>query len=211
MYFRDELVQLLKDWFKSLNGQGLTESGKLAWLLLYASLPAATVGFLAEEFIAGTLRSSTVIATATLVFAGVLWFADKMGECKLSLKELGHRRAVRIGFAQCLALIPGTSRSGITISMALLCGLNRQAASKFSFLLSIPIIAGSGLLQGIALFSGSAQGEFDLVLLFMSSNVALLTALLCIHTFLTLIDKIGFLPFIIYRLILGVCLYLWLV
>ena len=95
--------------------------------------------------------------------------------------------------------------------MALLCGLNRQAASKFSFLLSIPIIAGSGLLQGIALFSGSALREFDLVMLFMSSNVALLTALLCIHTFLTLIDKIGFLPFIIYRSILGVCLYLWLV
>ena len=95
--------------------------------------------------------------------------------------------------------------------MALLCGLNRQAASKFSFLLSIPIISGSGLLQGIALFSGSALREFDLVMLFMSSNVALLTALLFIHTFLTLIDKIGFLPFIIYRLILGVCLYLWLV
>ena len=68
------------------------------------------------------------------------------------------------GFAQCLALIPGTSRSGITISMALFCGLTRQAASKFSFLLSIPIIAGSGLLQGIALFSDSALGEFDLLM-----------------------------------------------
>ena len=80
VYFRDELARLLKDWFKSLKGQGLTESGKLVWLLLYASLPAAIVGFLAEGFIAGTLRSSAVIAAATLVFAGVLWFADKMGE-----------------------------------------------------------------------------------------------------------------------------------
>ena len=211
VYFRDELARLLKDWFKSLKGQRLTESGKLAWLLLYASLPAAIVGFLAEGFVAGTFRSRSVIATATLVFAGVLWFADKMGECKLSLKELDHRRALWVGFAQCLALIPGTSRSGITISMALLCGLNRQAASKFSFLLSIPIIAGSGLLQGIALFSDSARREFDLVMLFMASGVALLTALLCIHAFLTLIDNIGFLPFIIYRLILGLCLYLWLI
>ena len=211
VYFRNDLVQLLKNWLKSLAGQGLTESGKLAWLLLYASLPAAIVGFLAEELIVGTLRSSAVIATATLVFAGVLWFADKMGECKLSLKELGHRRALWIGFAQCLALIPGTSRSGITMSMALLCGLDRQAASKFSFLLSIPIIAGSGLLQGIALFGDSALREFDLVMLFMAFSVALLTALLCIHAFLTLIDRIGFLPFIIYRLILGVCLYLWVI
>ena len=211
MYFSDDLVQLLKDWFKSLTGQGLTESGKLAWLLLYASLPGAIVGFLAEGFIAGMLRSSAVIAAAPLVFARVLWFADKMGECRLSLNELGHRRALWIGFAQCLALIPGTSRSGITISMALLCGLNRQAASKFSFLLSIPIVTGSGLLQGIALFRDSAMREFDLVMLFMASIVALLTALLCIHAFLTLIDKIGFLPFIIYRLILGVFLYLWLI
>ena len=211
VYFRDDLLQLLKDWFKSLTGQWLTESGKLAWLLLYASLPAAILGILAKGFIADTLRSSAVIATATLVFAGVLWFADKMGECKLSLKELDHRRALWIGFAQCLALIPGTSRSGITISMALLCGLNRRAASKFSFLMSIPIIAGSGLLQGIALFSDSALRDFDLVMLFMASSVALLTALLCIHALLTLIDKIGFLPFIIYRLILGVCLYLWLI
>ena len=114
VYFSDDLVLLLKDWFKSLTGQGLTESGKLAWLLLCASLPAGIVGFLAEGFIAGTLRSSAVIAAATLVFAGVLWFADKMGECRLSLNELGHRRALWIGFAQCLALIPGTSRSGIT-------------------------------------------------------------------------------------------------
>ena len=211
VYFRDDLAQLLKDWFKSLAGQGLTESGKLAWLLLYASLPAAIVGLLAEGLIAGTLRSSAVIATATLVFAWVLWSADKMGECKLSLKELGHRRALWIGFAQCLALIPGTSRSGITISMALFCGLTRQAASKFSFLLSIPIIAGSGLLQGIALFSDSALGEFDLLMMFMAFSVALLTALLCIHAFLTLIDRIGFLPFIIYRLILGICLYLWVI
>jgi len=211
VYFRNDLVQLLKDWLKSLAGQGLTESGKLAWLLLYASLPAAIAGFLAEGLIVGTLRSSVVIATATLVFAGVLWFADKTGECKLSLKELGHGRALWIGFAQCLALIPGTSRSGITISMALLCGLDRHAASKFSFLLSIPIIAGSGLLQGIALSGDSSLREFDLVMLLMAFSVALLTALLCIHAFLTLIDRVGFLPFIIYRLILGAGLYLWVI
>ena len=209
VYFRDDLARMIRGCFESLTEQRPTESAKLAWLLLYASVPAATVGFLAEEFIAGTLRSGVVIATATLFFAGVLWLADHNGERKLGLQELDSKRALWIGLGQCLALIPGTSRSGITISMALFCGLDRRAASKFSFLLSIPIIVGSGLLQAYALLNDGALLEVDLLMLFMAMSVALFTALLCIHAFLSLIDRVGFFPFIVYRLILGVSLFLW--
>tara|TARA_B100001057_G_scaffold368894_1_gene372490 strand:- start:3499 stop:4317 length:819 start_codon:yes stop_codon:yes gene_type:complete len=209
VYFRNDLALLIREWLGSLTRQRRTESSKLAWLLLCASIPVGIVGFLAEEFVAGYLRSSAVIAAATMVFALVLWLADQRGEQKLSLLELNFKRALWIGCGQCLALIPGTSRSGITISVGLLCGLDRRAASKFSFLLSIPTIAGSGLLQANSLLNDGAAGEVDPVMLLMALLVALVVGVLCIHAFLSLIDRLGFLPFIVYRLVLGVCLYLW--
>jgi undecaprenyl-diphosphatase len=108
-----------------------------------------------------------------------------------------------IGFAQVLALIPGTSRSGITTTAALFCGLDRASASRFSFLLSIPVIAGAALLLMIDLLQ---QAQVDWGGLLYALVVAMVTAFACIHWFLNIINRVGFLPFVIYRLLLGLVL-----
>jgi len=112
-----------------------------------------------------------------------------------------------IGFAQVLALIPGTSRSGITMTTALLCDLNRESAAKFSFLLAVPIIVATGLLKSIELVN-SPQASIQLLSLAYAITLSAVVAWTCIHFFLQLINRIGFLPFVIYRVILGLLLFL---
>jgi undecaprenyl-diphosphatase len=118
------------------------------------------------------------------------------------LRDLTWRTVTFIGFAQALALIPGTSRSGITMTAALLCDLNRESAARFSFLLAVPIIVATGLLKSIELVN-SPQGSIQLLSLTYAITLSAVVAWTCIHFFLQLITRIGFLPFVIYRVILG--------
>jgi undecaprenyl-diphosphatase len=118
---------------------------------------------------------------------------------------MSWKTAMLIGFSQVLALIPGTSRSGVTMTAALFCNLDRAAAARFSFLLAIPIITASGLLRGIQLLqAGTASVEWFVLL--YAIFISALVAYLCIHYFLRLIERIGFLPFVIYRVLLGIAL-----
>ena len=202
IYFRTEVGQITFGGLNSLRGKW-SDDGRMAWLLVLATIPAALAGLIFEDFIESNLRSSAVIAYATLVGAALLFVADRYGKGNREIANLGWKLVLIIGVAQASALIPGTSRSGITMTAALLVGLNATSAAKFSFLMSIPIILLSGGWQALQLV-GVADTPWPTIA--VATLVSGLSAYLCIHYFLKLIQKIGFMPFIIYRVILGLLL-----
>ena len=201
-FFRRDIVELTQAWFLSLRGQHGQESA-LAWSIVAATIPAGLAGLLFHDFIETHLRSALVIAITTIVFGLLLGFADVFGRRIKSLSQLTLPSSVVIGLAQALALIPGTSRSGITMTAALLLGYERQAAARFSFLLSIPLITLSGGYKTAELIQ---EGGGDITTLLVGTLIAAISAWVCIHYFLRFIDKIGMWPFVIYRLLLGALL-----
>ncbi|MGB5324809.1 MAG: undecaprenyl-diphosphate phosphatase [Pseudomonadales bacterium] len=212
-YYRHELRQMASAWCSSLlPGRTLDVStnaqARLAWLLVLATLPALLAGLVGKSFVEQHLRSTAVIATTTIVFGLLLGLAEWRGRQVRQAVTLSANLAVLIGLAQVLALVPGTSRSGVTITAAVLLGMSRREAANFSFLLSIPIIAAAGMLLSLDLLD--APGEFDPVLLGMAVLVSALSAWSCIALFLRLIERIGLMPFVWYRLALGAVL-LWFV
>ncbi len=172
--------------------------------IAFASLPVVVVGFTLRGWVENELRSALVIASSTLAFGLALWWADiKRGERQL----LTWRDALLIGLAQAIAIIPGTSRSGVTITVALLLGLSRTAAARVAFLLAIPAISGAALVTGLELPAEAWQGQFaDLAL---GIAIAAVSAYLCIRLFVGLIERTGLLPYVCYRLALGLALLLF--
>lgn len=204
-YFRVSLLALFKAWVSSIKTRSLVvEDARLAWAVLMGTIPVGLVGLLAQGYIETELRSPLVIAITTLVFAALLWFADVYGRGKRSEKSLNWRDVVFIGCLQAVALIPGTSRSGITITAALLLGLSRVAAARFSFLLAIPVIFLSAGKTIVDLSQTSVA--VDWMALVLGAMLSAVMAFLCIHYFLKLIEGIGMMPFVIYRFVLGVVL-----
>ncbi len=200
IYFRSEVVALLKAWFGSLSGSHNGES-RLAWWIIVGTIPAGLFGLLAKDLIEIYLRSAWVIAGTTIVFGLVLWWADAKAKQVKSEYELTLSNAIFIGMAQAIALIPGTSRSGITMTAGLMLGLTRESAARFSFLLSIPVIIMSGGYMSLGFLDEGVivnwnELAYGVVLSFVS-------AYLCITFFLSVISKMGMLPFVIYRLLLG--------
>ena len=205
-YFRHDILQLLVAWLKNLTQRQTSEDSRLAWLIIIATVPGALAGLFANDLVENYARSGYVIGSTSTLFALLLWYADKRVDPGRSLSELTWRQALFVGFAQALALIPGTSRSGITMTAALFCGLTRQAAAKLSFFLAIPIIFGSFTLRGTELVNAGAPGGYLLPLVY-GVFVSGLVAFACIHYFMQLIERIGFLPFVIYRIGLAVVLF----
>ncbi|MEW7981547.1 MAG: undecaprenyl-diphosphate phosphatase [gamma proteobacterium symbiont of Phacoides pectinatus] len=207
-YFRVEILFMARDFFASLGPKGVSsKNSRMVWMIVLSTLPILFFGKLFVAQVQGDLRSTAVIAAATIVFALPLFWWDRHGAQERDEFSLGWREALIIGLFQALALIPGTSRSGITITAALMLGLTR-AAARFSFLLSIPTILMSGGLVAMELLLGDQgiQGAWGDLLL--GAVLAFLSALGCIHLFLRLIERIGMLPFVIYRLLLGTLLFL---
>jgi len=152
-------------------------------------------------------RSLVLIGATSIGFGLLLFVSDRFGNKQRSLADINWKTALLIGFSQVFALIPGTSRSGVTMTAALFCNLDRAAAARFSFLLAIPIITASGLLRGIELLQVGTDSVDWLILLY-AIFISAVVAYFCIHYFLRLIEKIGFLPFVIYRVLLGIALIL---
>lgn len=202
VYFRKEVLAMATAWLGSVVGRGLNADARLAWAVLFGTLPVVIAGVVFKDFIEQNLRSPIVIAVATIVFGLVLAWADIRGRRRRDEYSLTWSDVIIIGIAQALALIPGTSRSGITMTAALVLGLTRQAAARFSFLLSIPAIAGSGLLLTLDLLEQPGPDAWSVLL--TGATVAAISAYLCIHVFLKLLERIGMLPFVVYRLILGI-------
>ena len=199
-YFKNEI----KDTFNQINVQKSIFSNNLLTNLFISSLPTLFLGFLFVNFIDNNLRNTLVISVTTIFFALVLWIATLRAPRKNELAEISLNEALIIGLAQSISLIPGTSRSGITISAGLLLGLDTKTATKFSFLMSIPTIGAIAAYQILSLDLDNLVGyiQFNVLGLFVSFLVAYFT----IDIFMKFIEKIGFLPFIIYRLVLGMLL-----
>lgn len=206
MYFRRDIVVLWFSWINSVTKRIMTPEARLAWGVLLGTIPAGLVGLAFKDVIEVYLRSPLVIAATTIVFGLLLWVADRRSKLVRDEYSLSWQDFLVIGGAQAMALIPGTSRSGITITAALLLGLTREAAARYSFLLSIPIIVLSGLSVTKDLVESTVP--VDWTTLSLGTLIAALSAFVCIHFFLAFINRIGMTPFVIYRLLLGVLL-LW--
>ena len=208
IYFRDDIRRLIVAWFAGLGGNSSADS-RLAWYVIWGTVPAGLAGLLFNDFIEAHLRSTVVIMMTTLVFGLLLGVGDKFGARQKSLAELTLGMVLLIGVAQALALIPGTSRSGITITAALALGFRREDAARFSFLLSIPVILGAGLLKTKDLLESTVPVDWGHMAL--GVVVSAVTAYLTIMLFLRLLDWVGMLPFMLYRLLLGAVLFVWFV
>lgn len=207
-YFRVDLRVMSRAWCCSVIHRQHSQQSRLAWAVLLGTIPVGLAGLLLAGFIENYLRSTLVIALATLLFALVLWLSQRLSDSRVQhqrgLEKLQFRDVLYIGLAQVIALIPGTSRSGITIAMALMLGLTRTAAARFSFLLSIPVILLAGSLKILQLTQSLEAVLWGQLLL--GTVVAFIAAYACIGWFLTILEKVGLLPFVLYRLFLGTLL-----
>ena len=215
LYFRKEIRDIIIAWYATLtpnkeDDTALTDSerinGKLAWYIVFASIPLGAFGYLGADFIEENLRSAMIIALTTIGFGLLLGLADIKAKQHVSLDKLGFKGVMIIGCAQALAIIPGTSRSGVTMTAGLMLGLSRENAARFSFLMSIPaIVMASGYLT-LKFITGNEV--VDWIAMAIGALLSFISAYACIHYFLILVAKIGMMPFVIYRLVLGVIL-LW--
>lgn len=205
---------MLKPWLN--RGRGGTnadaqvdiEAKKLGITLVVASIPAILIGGLLAGWIESSLRDVRVIAYSTIGFGLLLWWADARFGRTLKMDSMNLKSGFLIGVAQVIALIPGTSRSGITITMGRMLGFNADTAARFSFLLSIPIIAAAGGYGVLRMLMHDAS--IDWFQFALAVGLSAVAGWLCIAAFLALLQRVGLVPFVIYRLILGIFL-LWLV
>ena len=212
-YYRSDVATMTLAWTRSMGGAAASEDSRLAWYLVVATIPAGVIGLFARDVIELELRSLPVIASTTLAFGLLLGYADRRASRRnldrTAEASLSMLMVLIIGGAQAMALVPGVSRSGATITMGLLLGLGRHSAARLSFLMSIPVIALAGTLKAWDLYVSDAQ--VDWFILGYGALVSGLTAYCCIAVFLRLLDRIGMTPFVYYRVFLALALYaLWL-
>jgi undecaprenyl-diphosphatase len=207
-YFRHDLAQLARAWLAPARDGADRWNRQLGLYLMLASIPVLLVGFLAHGLVETYLRDVRVIAWTTVIFGLLLWLADVLGGRGKALQDLKLGGALLIGLAQVLALVPGTSRSGITITAGRFLGLDPEAAARFSFLLAIPVIAAAGGYGALQVVSGEAG--IDWAQFVLALGFAAVAGWLCIAAFLALLRRVGLLPFVVYRLCLGGLLF-WLI
>ena len=198
-YFRREINEMLDfSHFKTMNTLIKSPLG----VITIATIPIVIIGGLFNQFIEANLRTPEVIAMATIIFGVLLYLSDLKGKQADSDLKVTLGLGFLIGVAQVFALIPGTSRSGITITAALLLGFSRTEAARFSFLLAIPAIIAANIL-GVFEVIQAEHLVFNYLDLFLGVSISFLVAYLTIGWFLSLIERIGMLPFVVYRVILG--------
>jgi len=203
LYFRGEITHILKGLLTVMRTRSLEDDeGRLAWLLAIGSLPIMVIGFLARDVIEGGARNLYIVAGSLIMVGFVLAYADIRGKGHLHLTDLTTRFAVALGFGQALALIPGVSRSGATIAVALFLGFNRVAATRFSFLLAIPAVLVSGLYE----LRKVTDGSLELGPTLLATVISFVVGLACIHWLLKFVATHTFRWFVVYRLALGALL-----
>lgn len=205
LFFRRDITKFSVAWFNSLQGGTVTQDARIAWYLLLATIPVGIAGLLFYDIVATALRNPLIIAGATILFGLVLWWADIQGKRIRDQQGLRLRDAMLIGVAQILSLVPGVSRSGITMTAGLMLGLDRQTTARFSFYLAIPTIILAGGYEFYRLLENGADTDptgFVIVILFSG-----ISAWLAIKFFLSLLESTGMLPYVIYRIFLGAFLF----
>ena len=201
LYFKNDVWLMSRDWSYSLVTRQPTSNSRLAWWVIFATIPAIAFGLMINNGIEEMLRNPLIIAATTIGFGALLWYSDIKGKKIRDEYSLSFKDIMIIGFAQAIALIPGTSRSGITITAALLIGLTPQAAARFSFLLSIPVILGAGLLKLKDLIESTHLVQWDAMI--GGAVISFISAYIVIALFLKWINQIGMAPFALYRFALG--------
>lgn len=203
IYFRHDIARIIRAWFLSLanSGERRNPDARMGWLIIIGTLPIAILGFLLKDWITGSLRNLYLTATMLILFALILAGADRFGRKERTLSELSWRQGLLFGFAQALALIPGVSRSGGTITAGLLMGFTREAAARYSFLLAVPAVMASGFYQlykswedGIPMGAGPTA---------LATAIAFVVGYGVIVVFLKLVSSRSYMPFVYYRIALG--------
>lgn len=213
LYFRQIIGTMLKSlWQNKFMPHFQNEGVRLAYYLLFATIPAVVIGGIFSYFGTEWTRSIKLIGWMLIIYSILLWFADTKFSTQKTLREMSLSDALLIGFAQCLAFLPGTSRSGVTITVGRFLGYNRSEVAKFSMLLSIPSILAAGFLAAYMIFSGA---EFSrITLAYQAIGLSFIFSFAAIFLMMRWLRFATFLPFVIYRILLGVFLlahaYQWL-
>jgi len=201
VYFRRQLGTMLTAWLDSVFRRRHTRDSRLAWQILVATIPVGLAGLLFAGYIEANFRNPLFVA-GTLTFFGILMYlADRYGRGTMDEYSLSWPQAFAIGCAQALALMPGTSRSGITMTAGRALGLSRSGAARFSFLLAIPGIGAAGAYEGLKLATTTESVHWQPMV--VGVVFAALSGIACIHFLIRFIERIGLLPFTVYRLILA--------
>ena len=208
VFFWKDIVRIIVAWFGQFTGRTTRKHPdvKMGWFIIIGSLPIAILGVLLESYIDSSFRSLWLVATMLIVFGMLLAFADANAKQIRELRELNVKHGLLYGFAQALALIPGVSRSGGTITAGLLMGYSRAAAARYSFLLAIPAVFGSGLYK-LAKSFGEPSGPYNLAETFVATGVGFVIAYFIIGWFLKYVSTRSYRPFVWYRIGLGALIF----
>jgi undecaprenyl-diphosphatase len=209
IFFRRDIAAIVKSWVKQVILRAhLSPEGKgqarMGWLIIVGSIPIVILGYLGKDIITNDLRSLWLIASVMIIFGLILGIADKYGKSERTLDQLNSKHGILYGAAQALALVPGVSRSGATIAMGRFLGYSRESALRYSFLLALPAVFGSGLYElKDALSSDAAPNVFTIPETLVATGVAFIIGYIVIAWLLKFVSTKSFLPFIIYRVVLG--------
>jgi len=209
IFFRKDIARIISAWFRKVvfrRDLQIEEAAdaRMGWLIIVGSLPIVILGYLGQDAITTNFRSLWLIASVLIIFGVILGIADKYGKSDKNLKDLNISHGILYGLAQALALVPGVSRSGSTIAMGRLLGYKREAALRYSFLLAIPAVFGSGLYElKKAISEDSATKVFSLTETLVATVAAFVIGYLVIAWLLKFVTTKSFMPFIIYRIALG--------
>ncbi|WP_022872680.1 undecaprenyl-diphosphate phosphatase [Nesterenkonia alba] len=211
VFFWRDIVRILKAWFAAVFGHGSHSDpdARMGWLIIVGTIPIVVLGLLLEDYIMSAFRSLWLVATMLIAFGILLGFADHVSTQRKPLERLSVRDGIIFGFAQAMALIPGVSRSGGTITAGLLMGYTREAAARYSFLLAIPAVFGSGLYKLIGAF-GEQAGPYTMGQTILATAVGFVVAYVIIGWFLTYVSRNSYNLFVGYRILLGIFVYIML-
>lgn len=206
VYFWRDIVRIIGRWARSLTGSVPRDDpdARMGWLIILGTIPIVVLGLLFQDQIETAFRSLWVVAAMLIGFGILLGIADRIGARRRELDDLTYPHGILYGFAQALALIPGVSRSGGTITMGLLLGYSREAAARYAFLLAIPAVFGSGLYQLVKSFGEPAV--YGLGETALATGIAFVVGLAVIAFFMRWISSRSFMPFVVYRIALGIVL-----
>ncbi|MCV2394817.1 undecaprenyl-diphosphate phosphatase [Actinotalea sp. M2MS4P-6] len=215
LYFRRDIARIVVAWWRALTGANGSDwhsrfgegdpDARMAWWIALGSVPIVVLGLAFQDTITSSFRNLYLIAITLAVFGLILGWADKVGAKRETLDRIDAKHAVAFGFAQAMALIPGVSRSGGTITAGLLLGYTREAAARYSFLLAIPAVLGSGFEQLVTNIDllGTA-GTPSLAMTLLAAFIAFVVGYVVIIGFLKIVSTYSYRPFVIYRLGLSV-------
>ena len=209
IYFRKDITRIAAAWIakvvirKEIPGSS-TQDVRLGWMIILGSLPIVVLGYLFQENIRNTFRSLWLIAIVMIVFGIILGIADRFGRSERDLSGLTPKHGLAYGLAQSLALVPGVSRSGATIAMGRVLGYTRESALRYSFLLAVPAVFGSGFYElKTAIGESDPSAPYSLLETFGATIVAFFVGYAVIAWLMKFIATKSFMPFIIYRIVLG--------